>query len=709
MRSNLNDIKHIRNLNGFIFLFIFIVCLSSYGWEDNCSKPKVAVKLSAIVLEDEFFKYLNTQYPEQPRASWLYQFQEKVLEELRMNSPETEFVSVNGALPSDCTYIFGYKLILTAAGEDIKIAGVVLSEYTAYWVNCYLKSNDACGLHNTTFVSFSSIDEDINRAIERNIALFGNIGSRIQAFEDKHPVPPRGPEMTVSPNRKYVSPLKEERKLDLQIKVRNCHGEDVYDKNHGQKVFLPKKTERGEINRTENFAQGVWPFSNLLILSIMQQAGASATYTLKRGLSASQESINILTCGRDKKIVKEQKVEIRGLEITVTPQRRTVEPDQETTVDVRFSRVDVRGGKEPIAGKKIAINVKGLKDGRVSPTGEVSTDAGGIARLTYHAGERDKKVTFSASYQPQGYDGSVSGKAEVNIVGEHEWFGTLTIEQARRFNCGLEEEDENGSQQLNESEELVQRATIHLTSDDFDLARVPAVGAFPQPIEASGTITATFTHERTFSGQAKSTECVSKGEHKMVSPGNWMREYQTTTGEANHPVRNEHIRILFARESAADKAGVEDIRNRMKELAQQAKEAAEAMDMDRVKELQGEIAKLQQGGGGDSIRLRIRVFLNYPSRDAVMVNTERKDYNVCLGRLTKDDSQDDSKEIQLILPMVVELKGTYTKGKDGSDRVVAHMEDTDHKPSGRSGLGKQKCPDTEYRVTAELKLERRRK
>ena len=292
---------------------------------------------------------------------------------------------------------------------------------------------------------------------------------------------------------------------------------------------------------------------------------------------------------------------------------------------------------------------------------------------------------------------------------QHEWYGTLTIEQARRFNCDLEEEDENGSEQLNESEELVQRATIHLTSDDFDILRVPAVGAFPQPIEASGTITATLTHERTFSGQAKSTECVSKGEHKMVSPGNWMREHMTSMGEANHPVKNEHIRILFARDSATDKAGMEDMRNRMKELAQQAKEAAEAMDMDRVKEIQGEILKMQQGGGGDSVPLRIQVFLNYPSRDAVMVNTERRDYNVCLGRLTKDDSKGDSKEIQLILPMVVELKGAYIKGKDRSDRVVARMEDTDHKPSGRSGLGKQKCPDTEYRVIAELNLERRKK
>jgi hypothetical protein len=177
------------------------------------------------------------------------------------------------------------------------------------------------------------------------------------------------------------------------------------------------------------------------------------------------------------------------LEITVTPQRRMIEPGQETTVDIHFAKIDVRGGKEPIAGKTITIKIKGLIDGSVSPTGEARTDAGGNARITYRAGKKDKQVTFSASHQPEEYEGSVQGKAEVRVSGEHEWSGTLTIEQASTFHCGIEPTKETGWQEMTEKEERTQRVSLALTSDDFDLARIPAAGAFPQMIEASGTIT----------------------------------------------------------------------------------------------------------------------------------------------------------------------------------------------------------------------------
>jgi hypothetical protein len=100
--------------------------------------------------------------------------------------------------------------------------------------------------------------------------------------------------------------------------------------------------------------------------------------------------------------------------------------------------------------------------------------------------------------------------------------------------------------------------------------------------------------------------------------------------------------------------------------------------------------------------------VNVPSRDEVVMTSEQKVYDVCLDKLTTDDSKSDTKEIQLILPVMVELKGEYIKGKGGSDPVQARIQDTDHKPSGR-GLGKQKCPDIDYRITGELNLNRRRK
>jgi hypothetical protein len=281
------------------------------------------------------------------------------------------------------------------------------------------------------------------------------------------------------------------------------------------------------------------------------------------------------------------------------------------------------------------------------------------------------------------------------------WSGTLTIEQASTFHCSIEPTKETGWQEMTEKEERIQRAFLTLTSDDFDLARIPAAGAFPQMIEVSGTINCNISQDRHIRGEAPSTECVSKGERKQVSPGNWMTDHKTTTGQASKPVKGEHVKILFAKEAGADKSQMQD-------LAQQMKEAAGSGNVERVQELQGQLMGMMQGGSGDSIGLRIRVMVNVPSRDEVLVTSERKVHDVCLGRLTTDDSKSDTKEIQLILPMMVDLKGNYIKGKKGEDRVEAGMEDTDHKPSGR-GLEKQKCPDIEYRVTGDLNLNRRRK
>jgi len=299
------------------------------------------------------------------------------------------------------------------------------------------------------------------------------------------------------------------------------------------------------------------------------------------------------------------------------------------------------------------------------------------------------------------------GEVEIGLT-LHEWSGRLSIEQARTCSCHLKDEEKGVARNLKISEELVQRAEITLTSDDFDLARIPAAGAVPEPIEVSGSITCSYLQDRLLTGEAKSTDCIIKAEHKKISPGNWSRDHHITTGEASHPVNVRNVRILFSRDSAADEGQVENMRSRMKELAQQAKTAAESQNMARVQEIQGEMARLKQGGGGDSIPLRIRVMVNVPARDDVMLHAERKIFDACLGRMTKDDSKSDSRQIQLVLPIMVELKGPYIKGKDGSDRIEAKAQDIGNLPNSWR-LGDQKCPDKETRLNASLTLERKRK
>lgn len=393
--------------------------------EGACSEPKVAVVLEEII--DEVFDHLYRQHPYQPKETWLIQIQEKVMQELRKNSPGTQFISASGKPPEDCDYSFSYILRLIGAGEGKEIEGVKSSAYAAYFMISELKTIGKCGVLDKVFNHAVTQDNpDIFQTIEQNIAAHGNIGHLIREHEDSHPVPPRGPELEVSQEPEKVSPLEEETKLDTKIKVTNCKGESVYDKHHGQIVLLPRKTDRGELKPTKGFNQDSKVTENLVMLIIISPEGASATYTLKKGTDPGIEQIKISTCGLDKIAVEETEIHISGLEIKVTPRRRTLRPGEKTQIQIEFNKVDQEGNMEPVAEKKLKLEVKGLIDGSVSPETEVLTDENGKATLTYQAGDSDKKVTFQAEYKPKDIPETVKGEARISVFREALWTGTVT-------------------------------------------------------------------------------------------------------------------------------------------------------------------------------------------------------------------------------------------------------------------------------------------
>ena len=412
--------KHLIGFDVLMLMVLLTTCLhqSALAQVDPCSKPKVAVIMQVVeVNEGEFFKHLNEQYPSQPKGSWFYEIQEKVMEELRMNSPGTQFIPATGGIPSDCDYSFKYGLSLTGGGEDIEYAGhLKLSEDTLYQMHSTLRKIPSCGKKTYVLSVKRTKNMDIFHTIEQNIVAHGNIGNKIKENEESHRVPPRGPEMKVSQDREYVSPLKEERKLKIKIDVINCKGEPVYDPKHGQEVILPKKTGRGELKCTDGFPEGCKATSNALTLIIQKPKGASATYTLKNGVNAEEDPINISTCGIDKKVVKETKIQIHGLELKVKPEKKEIFPGEETKITVELSEVDVKGAKQPVAGKHIQVQVKGLVNGHIHPSGDVTTNQNGKAILTYDAGDKDKKVVVKAKFQPKDYPEPVKDESAITIA-----------------------------------------------------------------------------------------------------------------------------------------------------------------------------------------------------------------------------------------------------------------------------------------------------
>lgn len=413
-------------------LFTFCSQQRALAQADPCSKPKVAVVMKIIEAnEGEFNKHLNEQYPSQPKGSWLYEIQEKVLEELKMNSPGTQFIPADGGIPKDCDYSFKYSLEFEY-NRYLK--------QNDYYMSSSLRENGSCGSStNILGKVIPTRNIDIFQTIERNIAAHGNIGERIKEHEESHRVPPRGPEIEVSQDRDYVSPLEEERKLKIKIDVKNCKGEPVYDKNHGQLVILPKKTERGELKCTnfpEDFPEGCSETSNVLTLIIQRPVGASATYTLKKGVNAEEDPFKILTCGIDRKAVKEKKIQIHGLELKVKPEKKEIFPGEETKITVKLTEVDVNGAKQPVAGKHIQVQLKGLVSGHIHPSGDVTTEQNGKAILTYDAGNKDKKVVVTAKFQPKDYPDYVKDESTV-VIAHYE--GQLVLSYSYDDHCKHED------------------------------------------------------------------------------------------------------------------------------------------------------------------------------------------------------------------------------------------------------------------------------
>ena len=399
----------------------------------TCSKPKVGVELKEI--SDEVFTLLfkDENEPGKPKAYWLEKIKTKVMEELRRNSPGIDFISLTRQGRGECEYIFSYLMDVMAAGRNIDLGGKFKGEYTAFYMSSELGNNNRCEPPKALENRITKEKKNIFETIDSNVSSFGNIGTIIKEREGTYQVPPRGPELTITQKPAKISPLEEKRSQEIQLRVTNCKEEPVYDKHHGQIVILPQKTDRGEIKETKGFLfrQNSELHGSKIWLFITNNEGTgSVTYTLKKGLDAGQDRFKMDTCGLDKKVVEEVEVEIDGLKIEVTPQKRKISQGEQIRVRIEFFKKDKKGGKEPLAGKLLQIKVEGLKDGTASPIGEIATDESGLVMLTFHAGNEDKRVRFIARYRPKDFEEIVQEETVVEVEKMRQWKGSIVYKQS---------------------------------------------------------------------------------------------------------------------------------------------------------------------------------------------------------------------------------------------------------------------------------------
>ncbi len=292
-----------------------------------------------------------------------------------------------------------------------------MGEEIVFSTTSKMVQNDACGLPGWLLKAKTTKDPDVFRVIEKNIDGYGSIENLITEF---------GFALTKS----FVSPLSLEREMDIHIQVKNCLGEPVFDRHHGQVVLLPRETKRGELKPTLGFPQDAMVTENSVILEITHEAGGSTTSTLKRGLEPDFDSFRAETCRIDTTLVKDllPPVPIAGVFIEIEPEKPEVYPGEVTTVTAQLFQETPLRERFPMKDEPVTIEAKGLIDGSLEPKGSMRTDAEGQVFCVYRAGRKEDRITVSARYRPERYPDEVSAEAGISVMDEPQCFqGTVAF------------------------------------------------------------------------------------------------------------------------------------------------------------------------------------------------------------------------------------------------------------------------------------------
>lgn len=414
-----------------MFLVMFLTPVFSYSQNENCPKIKVGIKLE---IYDWVYEQLNKDYPSKSNPEWLRYIESELMRILKENSPELEFISLSPNPSADHDYLVDVLIALTGGGEDIEvypeetiidgdnifiIPPVYRSEYTVYKVWFSLIVNSHC-FPNRRYILMVEKGEsqDIIRAIYSSLP-----GREITYYlyerESKRPVPPREPRIDTWIDGEYLSPLTlETRKIKIYEKVLSCNWQPAYWKfYHAQPVRFPYNTERGHIEPKENCKLEL-QLSEIQYILVNEKGNAVGEYTLEKGLDPLKEEITLSTCPLGNKPDIERKVEviIRGLEMTVVPEKKKIFKGETTEIKIDLHEIDPDGNKYPAENQKIEIEVTGLVDGSIDPQDKVTTDGEGLATITYKSGQKEKNIKITATFSPPDYPDKVKAEAEISLI-----------------------------------------------------------------------------------------------------------------------------------------------------------------------------------------------------------------------------------------------------------------------------------------------------
>ncbi len=427
-----------------IIVAIFLLLRSGFlaGQGDQCHKFRIGISVGEIYKADTTVAWLNEKHGMNLTISeWMNEIESEIFRELDLAGyNDLEFFSLKYNPDAEMDFRFTFNLMpWSVDGEERipayevryidPITGWDVTEYRspvfdpepAFRMSSSLTNCATCLPLMTYYLSIEyAVNTDIYKLIKSLIHHYNWPLDRIIGdWEARHPAPAREPQMEVRYEKEYLSLLDEEsRKMEVYIKVKNCHGDYVYNKFHSQPVYFLKEMERLDFKNTLKCLDGPnWGLFSTIYTN--KDYEAVGKYLIKKGFEASIEKPRFKTCGigNGSIIELEGEIKVLGLELEVEPDRKVIHNGEQTSVQVDLHELDPDGTEIlSCAGKEVDITVTGLVDGKVShESGMITLNEAGVAFIDYRAGQRDREIKITATFTPPKYPEELKSEATITI------------------------------------------------------------------------------------------------------------------------------------------------------------------------------------------------------------------------------------------------------------------------------------------------------
>lgn len=336
-----------------------------------------------------------------------------------------------------------------AAGTETGTTGISISEKVSAEYVVALSVNQV-GSRYVVTASLSDADlfivvarasaetaspDELDRAVSDVATRLGDLATLIRAHEKTHPVPPRGPSLSVAISPPSVTAEDIRDTTTLTATVITCASEPV----PGTKVYFEAKTARGWVRGEGESEDPGWYGWQYAITGADGTARATYRLDAARGTGAGKDTVSIGTEGRGgKDATIRVDIPITGVMLEASPAKPEIPPEGQTDITVTLFELSPDKVRRPLADRTLYLEKFRLSDGvRVIVAGETDrhgnpvTDANGEVLLKFIAGKKECTEQMRILFQDIGVGYADAVKTWVEIrVKKDEYAGTVNWKES---------------------------------------------------------------------------------------------------------------------------------------------------------------------------------------------------------------------------------------------------------------------------------------